>query len=157
MKKKIIKLTSGIGVAIIILNFIIELILGEQVVSGNENLRLFFAFFPTIIVLSTLSIDIIIDAVFKCRKYEKEEETETVKFKISKKNFYVISTSVLIISIISYAIISFFMEKENALFLGGPIRTLWIIFSFVVVAVVAARYVILKKVYLNANVKMQND
>lgn len=156
-QKKVRKIIAGVSVGVIILNFIIELCLGEQIVTGNENLRLFFSFFPTVIVFGVLALDIVIDAVIKCRKYEKEQEIQTVAHRISKRNFYIIATCALVLSIIGFCIVSFFVTKENAVFSGGLIRTLWIVFLFAAVAAAVARSVILKKVYLNRNVKQQNS
>lgn len=156
-QKKIIKFLSGISVAIIILNFIIQLSLGEQIVAGNENLRLFFSFFPTAIVLGTLSIAIIIDAVFKCRRYEQEPQTETALDKMSKKTYYTISTCVLISFIFAYCIVSFFVTKENALFQGGSLRIVYLLLFAAVAAVAVARNTILKKVYSDTDIKKQTD
>lgn len=156
-QKKIIKIISGIGVSLIILNFIIQLSLGEQIVTGNENLRLFFSFFPTAIVLGTLSIAIIIDAVFKCRRYEQEPQTETDGHKMSKRSFYIASTCVLILFIFAYSIVSFFVSKDNALFQGGPLRIIYLLLFAAVAAVAVARNAILKKVYSDTDIKKQID
>lgn len=156
-QKKMIKIISGIGVSLIILNFIIEMSLGEQIVTGNENLRLFFSFFPTVIVFGTLLIVIIIDAVFKCRRYEQEPQTQADGHKMSKRSFYIISTCVLILFILAYCAVSFFIDKENGLFQGGLLSILWLLFSAAVVAAAIVREVILKKVYSNENIKKKSD
>lgn len=155
-QNKVIKIIAGVSVGIIILNFIIELCLGEQIVTGNENLRLFFSFFPTVIVFGALTSGIVIDAVNKCRKYEREPEIQTAAHRISKRNFYITATCALVLFIIGFCIVSFFVTKENAVFSGGLIRTFWIIFLFAAVAAAVARSVILEKVYSNKNIKKES-